>query len=417
MIEIKRNLYEKIKKSLEIKEILLIAGPRQSGKTTLMKKLRDFLKLEENKTIFLNLDIEKDAVHFASQTSLVKKLELEIGKEKGFVFIDEIQRKENAGLFLKGIFDMNLPYKFIVSGSGSLELKEKIHESLAGRKRMFELSTITFDEFVNFKTQYKYAKNLDNFFSVENELSLSFLEDYLNFGGYPRVVLAETFQEKNQTISEIYRSYTEKDISYFLGESKIEKFSLMIKLLADQSGKIINYSQLAKETGISFQTLKNYLWYAEKTFSIRTIPPYFKNKHKEITRAPLAYFCDLGLRNFSLGLFGNLFQPEQAGFVFQNLIANKLQEKIFDTAKSLNFWRTLDKAEVDFVVDDGRNPLPIEVKYSKLKNPQTTRSMINFIKTYSPPQAWIINLSLETETKIEDTRVKFIPFWKLWTQS
>jgi len=77
---------------------------------------------------------------------------LELGKERSYVFIDEIQRKENAGFFLKGVFDLKLPYKFIVSGSGSLELKEKIHESLVGRKRLFELTTITFDEFVHHKT-------------------------------------------------------------------------------------------------------------------------------------------------------------------------------------------------------------------------------------------------------------------------
>jgi len=413
MIDIQRNLYGEIKKSLQIREILLIVGPRQAGKTTLMNKLRDFLISDGEKTVFLNLDIEKDATYFVSQDSLVRKLELEFGKEKGFVFIDEIQRKENAGLFLKGIYDMNLPYKFIVSGSGSLELKEKIHESLAGRKRMFELSTITFNEFVDFKTEYKYTDKLKEFFSIENELSLSLLNEYLNFGGYPRVVISDTFEEKNKIISEIYRSYTEKDIAYFLGSSKIEKFSLMIKLLADQSGKIINYSQLAKETGISFQTLKNYLWYTEKTFSIRTISPYFKNKHKEITRSPLAYFYDLGLRNFSLGLFGNLTQPEQIGFVFQNLIANRLQEKISNTAKNLGFWRTLDKAEVDFIINDGKHPLPIEVKYSRLKNPQITRSLGNFINAYSPPEAWVINLTLETEIRIKNTTVKFIPFWKL----
>ncbi|EKE20717.1 MAG: hypothetical protein ACD_7C00502G0007 [uncultured bacterium] len=412
-MNIQRNLYDEIKKSLQIKEILLIVGPRQAGKTTLMNKLRDFLKLKGEKTVLLNLDIEQDAAYFVSQDSLVRKLELEFGKEKGFVFIDEIQRKENAGLFLKGIYDMDLPYKFIISGSGSLELKEKIHESLAGRKRIFELSTITFKEFVNFKTEYKYADKLNDFFSIENELSLALLNEYLNFGGYPRVVLADTLEEKNKVISEIYRSYAEKDIAYFLGTNKIDKFSLMIKLLADQSGKIINYSRLSKETGISFQTLKNYLWYAEKTFSIRTIPPYFRNKHKEITRSPLAYFYDLGMRNFSLGLFGNLTQPEQIGFVFQNLIANNLQERLTNTAKNLGFWRTLDKAEVDFIINDGNHPLPIEVKYSRLKKPQMTRSMGNFIKAYSPSEAWVINLTLETEIRVKDTTVKFIPFWKL----
>ena len=94
---------------------------------------------------------------------------MELGKERGYVFIDEIQQKENAGLFLKGLFDLKLPYKFIVSGSGSLELKEKIHESLVGRKRLFELTKITFDEFVHHKTGYKYKGNLAEFLAIEKD--------------------------------------------------------------------------------------------------------------------------------------------------------------------------------------------------------------------------------------------------------
>lgn len=413
MNEIRRNLFPELENNLKTKDILLIVGPRQAGKTTLMNKLKTKLDIQGEKTLFLNLDIEKDATFFASQSALLEKLKLELGKEKSYVFIDEIQRKENAGIFLKGLYDMKLPYKFIVSGSGSLELKEKIHESLAGRKRIFELSTVSFSEFVNFKTDYRYAQKLNDFFSIEKESSLSLLKEYLNFGGYPRVILEDTLEEKIKAIGEIFSSYTERDIAYFLGSSKIDKFNLLIKLLADQTGKIINYSQLAEETGISFQTLKNYLWYAEKTFSIRTLPPYFKNKHKEITRAPLAYFIDLGMRNFSLGLFGNLQQPEQLSFVFQNLVANRLQEKIADSAKSLGFWRTLDKAEVDFVINEGKAPLPVEVKYSQLKSPQMTRSLGNFIKAYSPAEAWIVNLTLETETKLGETTIKFLPFHSL----
>lgn len=197
---IKRKLFNELKDHLKEKEISLIVGPRQAGKTTLMRSLKEFLDLQNERTVFLNLDFEPDKKYFVSQEALIKKIELEFGKEKGFVFIDEIQRKENAGLFLKGIYDLNLPYKFIVSGSGSLELKEKIHESLAGRKKIFELGTVSFDEFVNFKTDYKYENKLADFFALEKEKTLSFLTEYLNFGGYPRVILEPRFAEKSKEI-------------------------------------------------------------------------------------------------------------------------------------------------------------------------------------------------------------------------
>lgn len=413
MSKIHRKLFSELIGHLGAKEISLIVGPRQAGKTTIMTELKDYLDQKGEKTLFLNLDYEADKIFFNSQNDLIAKINLEFGRGKGFVFIDEIQRKENAGLFLKGLYDLNLPYKFIVSGSGNLDLKEKIHESLAGRKRIFKLGTVNFREFVDFKTKYKYSQKLDEFFAVEKDRSQALLNEYLNFGGYPRVVLKQEMTEKTKTINEIFRSYVEKDIAYFLGVNRVDAFSLLIRILASQTGQIIKYSKLAEESGISVATLKNYLWYAEKTFSIKIIPPYFKNKHKEITKSPSAYFYDLGMRNFSLGLFGTLIQPDQMGFVFQNFVANQLCERIADTSKSLNFWRTLDKAKVDFVLNDNKSVLPIEVKYSKLKNPEVTRSLRNFIQEYSPAEAWVVNLSLEAEIKIGNTFVKFIPYYKV----
>ena len=132
---IERKLFTDLVSHLSKKEISLIIGPRQAGKTTLMDLLRERLDNQGERTLYLNLDIEWDRPHFDSQSALLRKIELELSKQRGYVFIDEIQRKENAGLFLKGLFDLKLPYKFIVSGSGSLELKEKIHESLVGRQR------------------------------------------------------------------------------------------------------------------------------------------------------------------------------------------------------------------------------------------------------------------------------------------
>jgi len=208
---IKREKLRELRNHLDKKEISLIVGPRQAGKTTLMKELRDELVLQGEKTAFLSLDFERDRPFFDAQELLIQKLRLEFGDSKGYVFIDEIQRKSDAG-----IYDMDLNYKFIVSGSGSIELKEKIHESLAGRKRIFELSTVSFREFVNFSTDYKYEENLDDFFALEKEKTELLFLDYINFGGYPRVVTEKVFSEKMETINEIYRSYIEKDISYLL---------------------------------------------------------------------------------------------------------------------------------------------------------------------------------------------------------
>jgi len=306
---IKRKVFADLKAHLSQKEITLIVGPRQAGKTTLMLALKKYLEEKGEKTVFFNLDIETDGEYFTSQAKLIQKIQLELGSHSGFVFIDEIQRKENAGLFLKGIYDMNLPYKFIVSGSGSLELKEKIQESLVGRKRIFPLFSLSFEEFVNFKTEYRYEKKLPSFFALEKE----------------------------------------------------------------------------------------------KTFILQKITPYFKNLRKEITKSPIYYFCDLGLRNYSLGSFSD-------GFLFQNFVFNLLKEKY--PAEKIHFWRTKNKAEIDFILETPDGPLPLETKYAHLKEVKLTRGLQSFLKKYQPKQAFIVNLSLKKTISWSKTKVHFIPFWE-----
>jgi len=410
---IERKLFSDLLSHLSQKEISIIIGPRQSGKTTLMDLLREHLDKKGERTLYLNLDIEWDRPHFESQSALLRKIELELSKQRGYVFIDEIQQKENAGLFLKGLFDLKLPYKFIVSGSGSLELKEKIHESLVGRKRLFELTTITFDEFIHHKTDYKYKENLSEFLEIEKDKTQQLLMEYMNFGGYPRVVLTSEQTEKVRIIDEIYRSILEKDIAYLLKVDKTDAFSALIKILSSQIGNLINYSELSSTLNISYQTVKKYLWYSQKIFLLDLISPYARNVRKEITKSPVPYFWDLGLRNYALGVFGHLGSPTECGFIFENLVFLLLKEQVKLRATKLNFWRTKDKAEVDFILERGRNAVPIEVKYKSLKKEEIPRSLRSFIEKYSPDEAYIINLDYSNILKINKTTLFFLPYYEL----
>ena len=414
---IKRKLFIELLDHLPQKEMSLIIGPRQAGKTTLMEKLKAHLDKSGERTLFLNLDIEWDRPHFESQAALLKKIELELGQKRGYVFVDEIQRKDDAGLFLKGLFDLKLPYKFIISGSGSLELKQKIHESLVGRKRLFELSTLTFEEFINHRTEYRYEENLADFLAIEIDRSMLLLSEYMKFGGYPRVVMEAEQREKLRLIDEIYRSILEKDIAYLLKLDKPDVFSALIKILAGQVGQLMNYTELGSTLNVSFLTVKKYLWYAQKIFIIELIAPYARNVRKEISKSPVPYFWDLGLRNYSLGLFGHLESPLEKGFVFQNLIFLLLRQKLRFKAAKLNYWRTKDKAEVDFVIEAGKRLIPVEVKYKYLKQDKVPASLRSFIDKYSPEQAYIINLKLSKNLKINNTTLTFMPFHELLRQT
>ncbi|MCD4746615.1 MAG: ATP-binding protein [Bacteroidales bacterium] len=411
---IKRAILSDLKSHLNRKEITMLVGPRQCGKTTTMNLLKKDLEEKNNKVLFLNLDITEDKKYLATQEKLINKIKLEFGNDPGFVFIDEVQRKENAGLFLKGIYDMDLPYKFIVSGSGNIELKEKVSESLMGRKRLFNMSTITFDEFVNFKTEYKYEDRLEQFFEIEEEKGENFLLEYLNFGGYPRVITSISLEEKNIEIDEIYQSYINKDIIKWLRVEKIDAFEKMMKISASQVGNLVSYSSLANGVGISVETVKNYLWYLEKTFVLDRCRPFFKNKKKEIIKSPIFYFHDIGLRNYAVNKFGKLDEiDDNLGFLFENFTFNILKERLYNSNTEINFWRTKSCAEVDFVIDFESEIIPIEVKFKNFSKMKIEKSIQSFIKKYKPKNAFVVNKNLSGKITFKNTNVCFTPFWKI----
>ncbi len=409
---IKRSIKSKIVNSLKLKEVTIIIGARQIGKTTILKEIITDLKNSANRVLYFNLDIEDDSKHFSSQQQLLNKIELEVGNDQAFVFIDEIQQKEDAGRFLKGIYDMGLPYKFIVTGSGSIELKEKISEALTGRKFLIEMKAVSFLEFVNYKTQYKYENRIDKFFEVEKEQTQLLLNEYLTYGGYPAVITADTISRKQEIMSEVFVSYITKDISFLLGVRNPDKFVKLIKLLAVQSGGIVNYSQLAQDTGIRTETLKTFLWYAEQTFIITIVKPYFTNPKKELTKSPTIYFNDIGMLNFSNNSFTAV---PKSGMLFQNFVYSILEDRFSKGLQGINYWRTKDKAEVDFIIHSKGGVVPVEVKQKEMKKFEITRSFRSFLSSYQPKIAYVINLGYEGSEMVNDTEVHIIPYWHLFS--
>jgi predicted AAA+ superfamily ATPase len=229
--------------------------------------------------------------------------------------------------------------------------------------------------------------------------------------------MATEQHEKLLLIDEIFRSVLEKDIAYLLKLDKPEVFSALIKVLAGQVGQLMNYTELASTLNVSFATVKNYLWYAQKIFFVELIAPYARNVRKEISKSPVPYFWDLGLRNFSLGLFGHLESPFEKGFVFENFVFLLLRQKLRFKAAKLNYWRTKDKAEVDFVIEAGQRLIPVEVKFKHLKQDKVPASLRSFIDKYNPEKAYIINLDLSKTLKIKKTTLFFMPFHELLRQT
>ena len=368
-----RDLTLKIKKYLKRDEILLIIGARQVGKTTLLHQLEEILKKENEIVYFLDLE-DPDYLTLLNKSpkNLFKIFPFDL-KRKSFLLVDEIQYLDNPSNFLKYFYDhYKDKIKLIASGSSAFYLDKKFKDSLAGRKRIFYLFTLSFREFLRFKNEEELSKkDFSNLTLSEKEKIEFYYQEYLIFGGYPRVVLSP-LEEKEEVLKDIVYSYIKKDI-YDANIRSDEIFYKLFKILASQIGNLVNSSELATTLGISKTAVDNYLYVMQKSFHIRLISPFHKNLRKELTKMPKVYFLDLGLRNFLVKNFKSFNQREDKGQLLENALFRQLIEKYdFDEIK---FWRTVNKQEIDFVVDEKE---AFEVKVKPIKK----KSYKLFLETY-----------------------------------
>jgi uncharacterized protein len=239
------------------------------------------------------------------------------------------------------------------------------------------------------------------------------LIEYLQFGGYPRVINEETNVEKYAVMADIFQAYIERDIRVLLQIEKSRSLVTLLQLLAHRIGRLINYQDLANLTNLSASTLKNYLWYCQKTFVIEEVLPYFTNKEKELVKSPQYYFVDPGLQHFLTNQRQIAPTSPDWGFLFQQMIYHLLKNRFNDGFTSIHYWRTQNQAEVDFVINNGSSLLPIEVKATALNQPQVERSLHSFIERYNPSEAWVMNRSLHADIQIKQTKVRFLPWHAL----
>lgn len=405
---LQRKVYLELKKHLSQPEISLILGPRQAGKTTIMLKMADDLQREGKPYAYFNLDVVEDKLYFKTQHTLLEQIKKTVGQPPAVVFIDEVHRLENAGLFLKGLYDLRSGHKFIVSGSGSLELKANIIEPMTGRKRIFSCMPLSFTEIA--------ANRLGvGFDQTETALNANpyerqrLIDEYLLYGGYPRVVLVSTHQEKVEILSEIYKSYLERDIQLLLGVEKEQAFEALIKVLANQVGNLINRAELASTLGVAEKTVEKYLYLLEKTFVLSLVRPFFRNARKELTKSPKVYFCDLGFLHLAQGTL-SAPQAELEGGFFENACFLRLRE--LNLLEAIRFWRSRSGAEVDFVILSEGKPVPIEVKL-RGKVGTVGKSLISFFEKYKPEKAFIYTKDTTAQIERYGVQVNYLPFHHL----
>ncbi|MDD5770494.1 MAG: ATP-binding protein [Candidatus Gracilibacteria bacterium] len=342
-----RKIYDQMDEILNNEKIVFIVGPRQVGKTTFMKKILDSLKTQDKQ--FLNLENFEYHNFFKSFSNFQSFVASNYsGSGKYFLFLDEFQKVKGIDNILKLIYD-EMPFvKVILSGSNNIEINKNIKESFAGRKRVYNMFPLDFDEFLIWKENID-SENLESFKRnlINKNKILNYVEEFMTYGGYPEVVLAKNNEEKKQILSDIFDFWFNRDIVIYT--QKLFEFKELTKQLSFRIGNTINYTEIASLSNLSSPTVKSFIEVLKETFIVFTQKPFFNNKLKEINKSPKLYFYDFGFRNWFINRFD--FSSEEKGILFENMILSEFIKKGYNF-DSLKFWRTNDeKYEVDLVFD------------------------------------------------------------------
>lgn len=385
---IPRSLEKTIRPYLPLPEILAIVGPRRSGKTTFLHRLGSTLKrsayvtFENQVTLDLfDLDIDTFATRY-----LVPNHSL---------IIDEFQHAKRGGKNLKYLFDTYPKKKIIVSGSSSPDLTIRALRFLTGRALVFTLLPFSFSEFLTTQPPKPTDHELEQHFA-----------QYVTFGGYPEVVLQHDAEIKKTLLQNIYSLFFSREVKDLSSLADDYKMKSLLKALSLSAGNLIQYRELMQVSGFDFRTLKRYLNFLDKTYIAFPVFPYFRNRRTELVKNPKLYFYDAGLRNSIIDNFLPLDARPDKGVLVENFVALHLRSR-YD---AVHFWRTKNKAEVDFVVERGGTLFAYEVKAGM--EDHVPASLRNFVEKYRPATAQVVNRRKGTRKTVGTTLVTFTPYWQ-----
>ena len=344
-------------KELETPESTVITGMRQVGKTTLLSHLFSLVK-SPNKLMLdfenpLNRKIFEEENYDAIWNNLAA---FGVNNQtKAYIFLDEIQHLPSIGSVVKYLED-HFDVKFVLTGSSSYYIKNLFPESMAGRKLIFEIYPLTFSEFLVFKeVPQNTAPTFSEKAALKNNVSYSklspFYNEYLEYGGFPKVVLEKGRERKKALLSELFTSYYENDVKSLADFKDTSKLRDLILLIIPRVGSRIEVAKLASSLSVTRQTVYSYLSFLQKTYFISLVSKFCGSIDRQAAGTQKLFLCDVGMVN-SLGKTSEEQLLEQS--VFQNL---HLDHK-------LHFYNKEGKSEIDFIVD-GKIALEVKTSVSK----------------------------------------------------
>lgn len=379
---INRHLSDILTGIIKKMPVITLTGPRQSGKTTLVKHcFRDYT--------YLNME-ETDK----KETALTDpRLFFEI--YKGNLIIDEAQNVPDIFSWVQVIVDSEKnDRKFILTGSQNFLLLEKISQSLAGRTAIFNLFSFSMEELKN--TKYE----------------LNDYRDYLFKGFYPRL-----YNEKlspARWLDDYLISYIERDVRTITNIGDLVQFQRFVKLCAGRIGQLVNSSQIGNELGLSYHTIQKWLSILEASFIVFRLQPWFSSYNKRIIKSSKLYFYDTGLASNLLGIKSSneLDFHYMRGALFENLIIAELAKTFYNSGQrpSLYFWRDIAGNEIDCLIESGQKLIPVEIKSGTTISGDWLKGIKyfqNLSDTINPENSFIVYGGFETQKRSECTIVSW----------
>lgn len=336
-----RKISKSLKEDLSKKHITVITGMRRTGKTTLLKWLLG--SVESNNKLYIDLERMDNRELFTAKN--YDSIVISLARrgidclQSATIALDEIQLVPEISSILKYLYD-TYPIKFLVTGSSSYYLKDLFSESLAGRKKLFELHPLDFGEFLTFRQiRFQKAQFKDTFFYPDEYARLSgYYEEFIRFGGFPEVVLASNDVDKTDYLKDIISSYINIDIKTFVNFKNQQDIYSLIKMLAARTGTRLDYAKISRLSGISRSTVQNYIELFEKTYLLARVPVFTRNADREIVKAKKLYMGDTGMLN--------VLADVGAGAQFENAIYVQLRHY-----GEIAYYALKSGDEIDFIFD------------------------------------------------------------------
>jgi uncharacterized protein len=343
---INRILFDVISKRLYSGKTILLLGPRQVGKTTLMKTIQH---ANLDKTLLLNADNPDDRELLNNINS---SRAADLFPQKTLVIIDEAQRLENSGLTLKIIHDSCTEIQLVATGSSAFELTDKIKESLTGRKWSFKIFPVSLEELAKHTSKIEVIRTL---------------ETRLIFGSYPEVL--NRAGNEREVLNELISDYLYKDIFRLKEVRKPDLLEKLVKALAFQIGNQVSNRELANMLQADKETIERYIYLLEEAYIIFRLPSYSKNLRNELKRSKKIYFIDNGIRNAIINQFNPIGLRNDTGALWENLmIAERMKNNEYKrTFRSVFFWRTSKQQEIDYLEESDGKLYAFEFKWQSSK--------------------------------------------------